>query len=314
MMLGTPALKEAIAAGLNYILARQGEDGSWTEWALPPGSSSTWTTAYVGFKLRNLPSDIASKTAPHIQAAARWLGDHTFADCGWGYNEVVGSDADSTSYAILFLASVGRQVPHGPYTLLHNLQCTDGGVSTYLPIGKPNSWNVSHPDVTPTALLAMLTHPKPEHSAIQRGIEYVLREKTSAGIWNSFWWGSCLYGTEASLSLLDAAGIDMPISAALYQITPNNAFEIALLASSLLYANHDGSHIMIHELVNKLICQQKTDGSWNTAPILRVTRQDCYEPWASDNPGQLYEESAGFFTTATVLNVLTKVHASSGST
>ena len=37
----TLALEEAIAAGLDYTLSMQAEDGSWTEWALPPGSSST---------------------------------------------------------------------------------------------------------------------------------------------------------------------------------------------------------------------------------------------------------------------------------
>jgi squalene cyclase len=309
-MTGTLALKEAIACGLNYILARQGEDGSWTEWALPPGSSSTWTTAYVGFKLRNLPSDFASTAAPRIRAAARWLGDHAFADCGWGYNEVVDSDADSTSYGILFLASAGQQVSETSYKVLQNLQCVDGGFATYLPIGESNSWNISHPDVTPIALLALLTHPTPDRNAIQRGTEYVLQQKTSLELWNSFWWGSYLYGTEASLSLLNAVGIETALSAALTQIKPTNAFEVALLTSSLLYASRDGSHIMIRDLVNELITQQQADGSWNTAPILRVTQRKCYEPWTSDDPGQLYEESARLFTTATVLHALTRVHAS----
>jgi squalene cyclase len=308
-MAGTPALKKAIAAGLNYILARQAEDGSWTEWALPLGSSSTWTTAYVGFKLRDLPSDLASTAATPIRAAARWLGEHAFADCGWGYNEIVDSDADSTSYAILFLASAGQPVSDESYNVLQNLQRADGGFATYLPIGESNSWNVSHPDVTPIALLALLTHPTPDRNVIQRGTECVLRQKTSLGLWNSFWWGSCLYGTEASLSLLNAVGIETTLSATLTQIKPTNAFEMALLTSSLLYASCDGSHVMMCDLVNELITQQQADGSWTTAPILRVTQRNCYEPWGSGDPGQLYEESARLFTTATVLHALTKVDA-----
>jgi squalene cyclase len=263
--------------------------------------------------LRHLPLELAAMATPRIAAAARWLSGNAFADCGWGYNEAVGSDADSTSYAILFLASAGQQVPDAAYTMLVELQCADGGFSTYLPIGEPNSWNVSHSDVTPIALLAMLTHPAPDRNAIQRGIEYVLRQKTSLGLWNSFWWGSCLYGTAASLSLLDAACIEMPSSAtaALAQIEPANAFEVALLTSSLLYVDRDGSHVMICDLVDKLISQQQPDGSWNTAPILRITRRDCYEPWASGDAGQLYAEPNRLFTTATVLHALTKVHVSS---
>jgi squalene cyclase len=308
MTAGTLALKEAIASGLNYILARQAEDGSWTEWALPPGSSSMWATAYVGFKLRNLPLDLASMATPRIMAAARWLSDHVLADDGWGYNEIVGSDADSTSYAILFLASVGHQVPDASYTILHILQRADGGFATYLPIGKPNSWNVSHPDVTPIALLALLAHPEPYLNAIQRGIEYVQWQETSLGLWNSFWWGSSLYGTEASLSLLDAVGIVVPLSYALTQIQPANAFELALMISSLLHVDCDGSRPIIRDLVNKLINQQQPDGSWNTAPILRITWRDCYEPWASANAGQLYAETSRLFTTATALHALARVH------
>jgi len=304
----TLALEETIAVGLEYILSMQAEDGSWTEWALPPGSSSTWTTAYVGFKLRHLPLGLENRVSPHIAAAARWLSDNAFADCGWGYNQAAGSDADSTSYAILFLKSAGHQVPGPAYAMLGNLQCGDGGFSTYFPIGEPNSWNVSHPDVTPIAILAMLTHPAPDRNAIQRGIEYVLREKTSLGLWNSFWWGSCLYGTAASLSLLDTAGIEMPTSAALTQIEPTNAFEVALLTSSLLYMYRGGSQVMIRDLVEKLISQQQPDGSWPTAPILRITLRNCYEPWASGDAGQLYAEPNSLFTTATALHALKKVH------
>jgi squalene-hopene/tetraprenyl-beta-curcumene cyclase len=304
----TLSLQETIAAGLDYILSMQAEDGSWTEWALPPGSSSIWTTAYVGYKLRYLPLKLAAIAAPRIAAAARWLSDKEFADCGWGYNEAVGSDADSTSYAILFLASAGLQVPNAAYTLLGNLQCADGGFATYLPICEPDSWNVSHPDVTPIALLALLTLPAPDRKVIQRGIGYVLQHKTLVGLWNSFWWRSCLYGTEASLSLLDAAGIEMPSSAALIQIEPENSFEVALLTSSLLYVERDASHGMIRDLVDTLICQQRPDGSWNTAPILRITRRDCYEPWVSGDAGQLYVEPNRLFTTTTVLHALIKAH------
>ncbi len=198
-------------------------------------------------------------------------------------------------------------MPDAAYGLLGTIQRVDGGFSTYLPFGEPNSWNISHPDVTPIALLALLTHPAPDRNAIQRGSDYVLQQKTALGLWKSFWWSSCLYGTAASLSLLDAVGIEMPSSAALTQIEPTNTFEMALLISSLLYVNRNGSHALIQDLVNELISQQQPDGSWKAAPILRVTRRDCYEPWASDDAGQLYMDPNRLFTTATVLNALTEV-------
>ena len=39
------------ALSVDYVLSRQHADGSWVDWELPPGQSSTWTTAYVGGKL-----------------------------------------------------------------------------------------------------------------------------------------------------------------------------------------------------------------------------------------------------------------------
>jgi squalene-hopene/tetraprenyl-beta-curcumene cyclase len=303
------ALQDAIAAGLNYLLSMQAQDGAWTEWALPPGPSSAWTTAYVGYQLRSLAPDLMKQAAPHLTLAAHWQCEHAFAEGGWGYNERVGPDADSTSYAILFLASVGWLVPDSAYAMLAELQRPDGGFATYLPLGEPTSWNVSHPDVTPMALLAMLTQPTPDRALVERGIDYVLQQRTPQGLWHSFWWRSGLYGTRASLSLLDAVEIKTPPSASLAGIVPTNAFEMALLISSLLLVDRAGSQSSVGELVDRLIRQQRPDGSWESAPILRVTRRDCYTPWDSDDAGQLYAEPSRLFTTATVLHALTGVQA-----
>jgi squalene-hopene/tetraprenyl-beta-curcumene cyclase len=163
--------------------------------------------------------------------------------------------------------------------------------------------------VTPLALLAMLTRPAPDRALVQHGIDYVLHQKTAQGLWNSFWWDSCLYSTEANLSLLHAVGIEMPSPAALAEIEPANAFEAALQISSLLYVDREGSQAKLCGLVDGLIRRQQPDGSWNSAPILRITRRDCYAPWASGAAGQLYAEPHRLFTTATVLHALARVHA-----
>jgi squalene-hopene/tetraprenyl-beta-curcumene cyclase len=297
-------LEEVMSTALSYILSLQAYNGSWTEWALSPGSSATWTSAYVGFNLRLLPRDLAAQAAPSLATAARWQSENIFADGGWGYNAAVPSDADSTAYAILFLASVNLHVPIAAYTLLASFQCADGGFATYRPIGQPTSWEVSYPDVTAIALRAMLTHSAPDHDLIRRGIEYILRQRTPLGLWNSFWWDTCLYSTEASLSLLNATGIKVPPSPALAQIKPSNAFETALLTLSLLQADPNGMNGAIRDLVERLVCCQQPDGSWETAPILRITWRECYEPWVSTNGGQLCTESSRLFTTATVLRAL----------
>jgi squalene cyclase len=304
------APQNAIAVGLDYVLSIQADDGSWTEWALPPGSSTPWTTAYVGYKLRSLPAESMARATPHLADAAHWMGANAFAGGGWGYNALVGSDADSTAYAILFLASASQPVPEAAYARLASFQNPDGGFATYPRTGLPDSWHVSHPDVTPMALLALLTHPAASyHGLIRRGTEYVLRQRTAQGLWNSFWWHSCLYGAEASLTLLNACDVEMPSPAGLALIEPANAFEAALLVSALLYARGAGWQAIVRDLADRLMGEQQPDGSWQSAPILRITQRDCYEPWACSDAGPLYADPNRLFTTATVLHALSRVSA-----
>lgn len=303
------ALERSIALGVDLLLSRQSVDGSWTDWDLPPGSSSTWTTAYVGYRLCSLPQHLKASAAPHVLAAANWLLANASANGGWGYNATVGPDADSTSFAILFLASAGRRAPERAYAHLASYQRPDGGFATYLPEDGFGSWTASHPDVTPVALLALLTQGIPDCRALRAGIDYVLRQQTPEALWHSFWWESFLYGTEASLSLLHTAGVEGAAPSTLSRLLPTNAFETALLISSLLYLDPSGLHDVVLDLAGRLVAQQHPDGGWEAAPILRVTRRDCFEPWKSDAPGPLFSDPRRLFTTSTVLHALSRTLA-----
>ena len=100
------AIRDAVARGLKYILGQQNTAGNWTEWELPPGQSSCWTTAFIGYKLRLLPPDLSTRAINARKRAAEWLVQAEFEGGGWGYNETVGADADSTAYSMLFLFSM----------------------------------------------------------------------------------------------------------------------------------------------------------------------------------------------------------------
>jgi hypothetical protein len=302
------ALERSLGAGLDFILTNQAADGSWTDWELPPGSSSAWTTAYVGYRLGSLAGRLRAKAGSNTLAASRWLLENVFPDGGWGYNRATGSDADSTSFAILCLASAGRRVPHAAYAHLARYQGPDGGFSTYLSDGTTNSWTVSHPDVTPIVLLAWLTQSGRQDRTLQAGTAYVLAQRTPDGLWRSFWWNSFLYGTEASLSFLRAAGVAISTPAYLSRLRPASAFETALLISSLLHVDPIDLQATVRDLVDALLTQQRSDGSWSSAPILRITRRDCFEPWTFSAPGPLFADPCRLFTTATVLYALSRAY------
>jgi squalene cyclase len=309
-------LQHTLTSGTAYIMSRQDDDGSWVDWQLPPGESRLWTTAFVGYKLRSLPEHLNRNVAPSIRAAARWLVDNRFDDDGWGYNHLVGSDADSTAYAILLLSQSGEPIPETSYARLREFQRSDGGFSTYLPHDSPNSWGVSHPDVTPVALLALLTRYSCGEAFIQCGLDYVLRQRTTAGLWNSFWWESPLYGTEANLSFLNAIGLYGDTAAtreSLDRVRRDKPFEVALQLSAALMSS--GVAVAeteicgtVSQCVHQLVNAQQADGSWRSEPILRVTNRDCYEPWRHQESGVLFSDPNRLFTSSTVLEALSRIY------
>jgi squalene cyclase len=305
-------VEQAIVASLTYIVAHQSEAGNWVDWRLPTGESDAWTTAYVGCKLRALPDHLRIKASTWTGAASEWVLENEYSDGGWGYNEGVGSDADSTAYAILFLASEGKAVPARSYARLKGFQMADGGFSTYVARSENDSWGFSHPDVTPIALLALLTEHDPEDASVSRGIEYALKQRTPGGWWNSFWWDSFLYSTQANLSLLNAVKAHWDATKTtecLLRTRTKNVFEAGLLASSVLQIPFESRETKACELTDQLIREQRRDGSWESRPILRLTKDNCFEPWNCEDAGILFSDPERLFTSSTVLEALCMVYA-----
>lgn len=306
------ALERAISASLRYVTSNQSEDGSWVDWQLPVGESDAWITGYVGYKLRFLPSLLKSEAEVFMSKAYGWLLEHEYAEGGWGYNEGVGSDADSTAFAILFLASEGKIAHARSFDCLKRFQMEDGGFSTYVAKSKHDSWGVSHPDVTPIALLALLTKYGVDDVSVSRGIEYVLRHRSLEGWWDSFWWDSCLYSTQANVSFLNSAKVTWDVTGTiefLNLVKTKNAFEDALLISIMLEIPHDPLMKKACQLADHLIKEQDQDGSWRSEPILRVTRNNCFEPWAQKSSGNLFGDPKRLLTSSTILDSLCRVYA-----
>lgn len=305
-------LDSALSACVRYILEHQSPEGYWIDWDLPPGPCAVWTTAYIGYMLHTLPSDLAEKTRPMRHAAAQWLIANEFPGHGWGYNTLVGVDADSTAHAILFLSAEGITLPDHHYHCLEAFQCSDGGFSTYHPHDGYGSWSVPHPDVTPLAIRALLTSHRYSwnHAVIRKGIEYLAKQRIASGLWNSFWWKTPLYGSYACLSLLQAAGVlegQALTRKSLLALQPTNPFESALLLSGLMCLETQAEEPqaeVLAVLISTLLNEQRSDGSWNSVPILRVVPRTCFDPWNSDNAGALYADQSRLFTSATVLGAL----------
>jgi hypothetical protein len=93
------AVREAIARGATQLLAQQDDDSFWREFALAPGASESWATAWVGWCLAGTAISTGAPHAAVRNALARARSALATARRagGWGYNRSTGPDADSTA-------------------------------------------------------------------------------------------------------------------------------------------------------------------------------------------------------------------------
>ena len=63
------------------------------------------------------------------------------------------------------------------------------------------------------------------------------------------------------------------------------------------------------ELLETLVCEQLADGSWSSAPSLRIPDRTCVAPWAEPHADMLYADPDRLFTCATVLGALSRATA-----
>jgi hypothetical protein len=307
-------VEEAAAACLDFLRSRQSTEGSWTDWDLPPGRSSMWTTAYVGCQLARLRPRLQGSASEAMRRTACWLTEHELPDGGWGYDGVVGCDADSTAHAIVAITLSGGPVADRSCRRLESFQQPDGGFSTYAADDGLGSWGESHADVTPVAAHALLLVRGRADVALARAIAYVTRRRNGAGLWDSFWWSTPLYATRASLALLAAADARLDLAstrASLLEIKPESAFERALLVDCLGLAGA-GTGSTARRLVEALVGEQLGDGSWASVPSLRIPDRTCAAPWRETHTGPLYADPDRLFTSATVLGALSRAMGPGG--
>ena len=284
----------AVREGVRYLLAQQDPAGLWHDYSLPPGPSDAWTTAWVGWCLAGSEAPAAATARRHAAAALLALRQPN----GWGYNASTGPDADSTAWAVRFLASLG--VASGPQVqaCLEGYLDALGHAHTFPDL--PNSWGAAHSDVTPVVGLALL--------AIGSSPQIVLRVRRAVlvtyrpdGGWPSFWWSADAYATAWSLIFLArSGGIPAQVRSEgvrwlAVHADSGSAMESAcqLLAAVTL---QPGAGPIAANIVDDLLdAFDSSAGAWPPSPVLLVPRADRL---GAAEPTEAHADGRRLMTTA----------------
>jgi hypothetical protein len=120
---------------------------------------------------------------------------------GWGYNQAVLPDADSTAWALLALDGAGLSPTDGMHWALTGYRRFNGLYRTYADRPLDDTWTATHVDVTVVALQALLTMGTAEARPIEVTVERLL-ELAGQDCWHAYWWADDTYAVAQALQAL----------------------------------------------------------------------------------------------------------------
>jgi squalene-hopene/tetraprenyl-beta-curcumene cyclase len=293
------SVAHVIEQGTEFLVGNQGRDGLWRDFLTPAGEASHWPSGFIGSALHLAAADLSS-----LERAGNALMASQNLDGGWGYNEDVPSDADSTAWVLLFLTRLGERgsvCRRAASCLVRHQRPNSGGLATYDRPGPIREftglgrwvpftgWCMPHTEVTAVAGRALAAFSADHCPAeTQAAWEFVRSKQGGTGQWCSYWWTSPHYTTLEAVQLAHLFGDNDAISrAADWAIRtqsdnggcgvpdyPESAFATALCLSILIHA--DPGSDAARQAVLTLMAMQDADGGWPSCPIMRIpVPPDC---------------------------------------
>jgi hypothetical protein len=287
-------LESIVDAARKFLVSAQEADGFWRDYLLPPGMSTSWTTACVALALG--PNGAASDRARQALHSER-------RPSGWAYNGSVSTDADSTAWVLRFMAAANDSSVRDATALLRPFVTDSGGVRTFRDPEPFGRWAQEHADVTAVAGLA-LVECGGDGELIERIRDWCITAQRGDGAWTSFWWGTDAYATAKTIEFLTASGVKSEtvfgkavewISAQRNRSWPFEAAHALAALAGCGFADHEQAR----GLIDFLCDSQAADGGWPASRMLLVPDQH-----RDDVPPPAFEDCRRFITTATCLQAL----------
>jgi hypothetical protein len=305
---------ESATAAVDHLVATQSAGGGWWDLAVSAGASGNWLTAVTGLALleaRDVGLGRAHEVRRGLSAAVGQLHLAQLPGGGWGWNEALDADCDSTAHAVLLLHRCGG-VERRSVETLRNFQAPTGAFLTYRDAPAGHSWGQVHQDVHPAAVRALAQVDGVDDPAVTAGLAVVGTGSALQPPWPAFWWRVTSYGAHVALRCLEDVGrldlLDGGGRRSLLEIVGRSTpdpLETALACSIALALGHP----VADRLLARLVAGQQPDGSWAARPALRVVAPDVHRPWEPGSmatAGPLHPEVRRVFTTAVALDALAR--------
>lgn len=304
----TSLVNNALSKAVDFLSKGFCLAGCWIDFFYVASGGRDWITAYVGWSLLQLlspPSDLVR------QAAALLIRDR-YESGAWGYRPGLPMDADSTSWATLFLqaSSTSVNLARAVELLLLHQNPADGGFQAYRtaddigyyiqaePGTDLSAWVSSHLCVTCAAVQALCaTGMTTDAEPIRKALAFIRQRQTDDGYWNAYWYYGRTYGTLHALRILHDIGDESDWSrlerARIWleegQLADGSwnsgvkdetgrAFDTGLAISALLEYPRP-PYAAIERGIAWLIEQQQPDGHWESRPTLQLPPGSQHYPW-----------------------------------
>ncbi len=326
---GSRSVGQAIGKAENYLINAKELDGSWKDFFNDAGVSDVWATSFTAYFLSNFdePQYGLDKSKEYI------LSNMCYGKYLWGYNSQWIPDADSTSFGILSLHSMGLIFDEYMLKDWFAFQRDDGGFSTYRnktellaalnskTIKNVDGWLSSHFCVSVVAYV-VTSQLGIKNQESERLKDYVLVNLNN-NEHQPYWWTSKYY----SLSfIILACCINMDDE--IFNLCCNelndslkkdkSIFDNEFFAGLSLLAISNSRHMfeydgeVINNLLNYLFTAQKSDGSWNGNYSMRIPSPWTINPdkevnsWKKDNKGTnvIVQDFNRVFTSVVCLSAL----------
>lgn len=281
-------LQLAIEKGTDFLLASQEPDGSWcADFGFRHGPAQAWTTAWVGNRLPKIFQSALNRAREFL---LNRMQPHPSYGKGWGYNDRVVSDLDSTLETARFLHGWGDVFVN--LQTLCEIQHPDGGFGTYTPAdavalrpGKSvEGWVSSHPEiVTNLRKLVVLQANEPSADALLATTEqYLLSYIRKNGYRNYWYWSpvtAATFAIESGVPLPQLPPLPIPVSEeGLDWELCHHPLVTAMAILAIMLVDDAKYDLVGQTLVDCLIDSQRPNGSWRALPVLGVPYHDAIDP------------------------------------